>query len=151
MLFTSVNVHLANGKNTCMWKELLNTTVEAIICHIYYDDSPVIRASKFESKQVLGGFWSTPPTAIPLWLPQSVLFLKQDSPLFFTGAKNQNQLQLLGNACTKRFSINGLVSTFSPYSFDLAYLNVLWSSRIKYVTTIYTFFLPPPFSLSLNE
>ena len=56
MLFTSVNVHLANGKNTCVWKELLNTTVEAITRHIDYDDSPVIRTSKFESEQVLGGF-----------------------------------------------------------------------------------------------
>ena len=120
MLFTSVNVHLANGKNTCMWKELLNTTVEAIICHIYYDDSPVIRASKFESKQALGEFWNTPHTAIPLWLPKSVLFLKQDVPLFVIGANNQNRLQLLGDDDTKRFSVNELVCT--PYSFDLAYI-----------------------------
>ena len=44
---TSVNFHVAKGKNTSIWQQ---------VYHIDYDNSPVIRASKVKRKYVLGVF-----------------------------------------------------------------------------------------------
>ena len=53
--FTGVNFHLAKVENTSIWQN--NLKPRSRVCHINYDDSLIIiRASKFESKLVLGGF-----------------------------------------------------------------------------------------------
>ena len=44
----TVNFHVAEGKNTSVWQK--NTALTDITCHIDYDTSPVMRASRIESK-----------------------------------------------------------------------------------------------------
>ena len=64
MWFTSMNFHLANVRTQACGR-IVKHYVEAIKCHIDYDDRTVLTASDFQRKKVLGVFRNTPHTAIP--------------------------------------------------------------------------------------